>query len=135
MVSLAAQPQDAIINALQKITERLDRLETNRNAFTSNNSDSFRSRNPFLTPYNDRSRDTSPSFQRNRNASPNRGTLCYYHYKFRNDAKRCNLGCTWKNLNNECTVNNICIHHARYRENANQCTPGCKYQEYQKQKN
>ena len=135
VAAVSVQPQDAIINALQKITERLDRLETNRTSSATNNTDNFRSRNPPSFPYSYRSRESSPSFQRNRNASPNRGTLCYYHYKFRSQARRCNLGCTWLNINKECVINDICIHHAKYRENANQCITGCKYAQHQQPKN
>ena len=73
----------------------------------------------------------SPSRSNYRTRSSSRKPItCYYHYKFKTNARSCNFGCQYfdKNLFNPKT----CVYHARFGDDARQCSQGCTWNSSQK---
>ncbi|XP_045502775.1 uncharacterized protein LOC123699789 [Colias croceus] len=77
--SLSNSPENNLIGEIEKLNNRLRRLETR------NNTSNFRTRS--------RSRSRG-RFQRNQRHNPN--WLCKYHYKYKNKATKCVKPCNWK---------------------------------------
>lgn len=55
-----------------------------------------------------------------------RDNICHFHRKFREEARLCNLGCTWRNRAPTCKVLDLCVFHARHRGAARSCVEGCR---------
>jgi len=108
---------DKLIAAISLLTDRISRLETRGDYDRNHGHNNDRNRNNSR----DNTRFRSPSLNRNRNK------LCYYHNKFKQGARLCNIGCEWRNRPSTCTLSDICIHHAKYKERAFSCIEGCKY--------
>ena len=70
------------------------------------------------------SRSTSRSHIRNRSLS-NNTLICYYHQKFKNNAKSCQFGCRF--FNSELFKPKICVYHGKYQRNARKCLDGCTW--------
>ena len=114
---------DKLLAAISILTDRIGRLEArgdNAHDHDRNNNNNNYNRNRSNT--NDSSRNRSPSSTRSQN-----NKLCYYHEKFRQAARLCNIGCEWRNRSATCTLTDVCIHHARYKERAFSCLEGCKF--------
>jgi len=61
-----------------------------------------------------------------RSPSPRpRKTLCRFHYKYKNAAKFCHLGCQWENRSPECKQLDLCIFHDRFKKDTRKCVEGC----------
>jgi len=73
-----------------------------------------------------RQRSTHRRFNRSpsRTRSTSRGMTCYYHRKFRNDARRCFIGCKYYTPSFN---SNKCIYHATFDKGAHRCLTGCKW--------
>jgi len=69
---------------------------------------------------------TPPPARRSRSHSQSR-MLCYYHQKFGNKARKCQLGCVWTGDKSDLDVSSICINHHRYGNKARNCTAGCTF--------
>ena len=52
--------------------------------------------------------------------------LCSNHFKFKNNANKCCIGCTWMDKQN-CTITQICVYHDIYASSAKRCLPGCTF--------
>ena len=97
--------QDKIVSALEDLGRRLSRIENTQNP-------------------------QRRTFERSlsRGKSPNRrGFICHFHQKFRNDAKRCVIGCSWQNKSSDCQMTDVCIFHDKFQSNARRCLTGCKF--------
>ena len=104
-VSNSFSSDDRIVSALEKLGDRISRLESSK----------FQEKRPFK-----RSTPRDKSNER-------KGLICHFHYKFKNQARNCALGCSWKNKTNDCQEINICIFHDLFQGNARKCISGCKF--------
>jgi len=52
--------------------------------------------------------------------------ICSNHFKFKNNANKCCIGCTWMDKQN-CTITQICVYHDIYASSAKRCLPGCTF--------
>jgi len=71
-------------------------------------------------------RTTATSPKRGRSNSRSR-LLCFYHQKFGDRARKCQLGCEWTGDRSVLETSATCIFHHRYGERAQRCISGCKY--------
>ena len=116
---------NAIVTLTNKINSLESQMQSNQKNYNHNHNSNFRSR----------PRNYSPSFQtRNNSRSHSRShsthnkKICYFHYKFGDQAKLCNLGCEHtEHKNSNCKQLDTCIYHARYKQEARNCIKGCKY--------
>jgi hypothetical protein len=105
---------DPVLCALRQISKDLRDLTLSR------------SRSPSYLSYDHH----RPSRNSSRNFSPSpsrQGFWCPHHQKYRHNAQKCNIGCTWTNKPESCTTTDTCIYHARYRESARSCRIGCRF--------
>ena len=74
-----------------------------------------------------RSRPTNRTYDRSRSSSRfAKRILCPQHFKFKSDAKQCNLGCSWSPPI-KCPVSKICVFHEIYSDKAYRCLDGCTF--------
>ena len=74
-----------------------------------------------------RSRPTNRTYDRSRSSSRfAKRILCPQHFKFKSDAKQCNLGCSWSPPI-KCPVSKICVFHEIYSDKAYSCLDGCTF--------
>ena len=107
----ALPSEDRLIAVLEKLSDRISRLESTR--------ESPRERRSW-------SRTKSPY----RGQSPSRGLICTFHMKFKRESRKCTVGCAWRDRNSDCQITDVCVFHDRYRDAALKCLSGCRH--YQK---
>jgi hypothetical protein len=99
-------------STLELITKKLLSLETTVQNLQHSRSSSVNSRGSSAS----RRFDNQP-----------RRLLCFYHTKFRDNAKFCNVGCEWKNRPSTCKQFDVCINHARFKDKTRNCLEGCRH--------
>ena len=77
-----------------------------------------RSRSPIRDDIHSRSRSESRSRSK---------LICTHHFKFKENAIKCCIGCNWTNKRN-CPITDICVFHCVYAVNARNCLTGCTFQ-------
>ena len=74
-----------------------------------------------------RSPSRSQSYSDRHRSKSSRGILCKNHFKFKSNATKCCIGCTWSSIS-KCIVAQICVYHDVYSNSAKRCLPGCTFQ-------
>ena len=111
--SLSVSGESALCHAITLLTDKIMNLDSRLNSFERSHHNS-----------KENSRSSSVS---SRNSSSRDNKFCFYHFKFKDDAKFCNIGCLWNNRSPSCKQKDICVFHARYHNRARRCLEGCKF--------
>ena len=116
----------ALCNAIALLTDKIASLDVQLRS-SDRRQNGSRGNSPATSRQASPSRLSNNATKTDNTSGTPRKILCRYHFKFREAAQYCCVGCEWGNLSPTCKLLDTCTYHNRFRTKAFLCLPGCRF--------